>query len=118
MHGTCYYKSKKYCPVSLESCSHSSNKGYKWVIKGKIGFSLLRIMNKIMLIGICKDKLSDCPNMSIKETCTNVSCKQDEYFCNPKVKCQISNFSFNKFSFMLRAVYQNLFPVIIYVQET
>ena len=36
MHGTCYYKSKKYCPVSLESCTHSSNHGYKWSIKGKM----------------------------------------------------------------------------------
>jgi len=67
IHGTCYYKSKKYCPTVLESCNSQTNVGYKWSLKG-----------------VCQEKHKPCPNISIHEACNNISCPKHSYFCNPQ----------------------------------
>jgi len=67
IHGTCFYNSKKYCPIKLEKCQSEQNHGHRWTLKGK-----------------CEDKSQVCPPLRVLETCFNISCPPDEYFCNPK----------------------------------
>lgn len=67
IQGSCYYKSKKYCPTQLHSCNSQINVGYKWSLKG-----------------VCQEKYKSCPNITVHEGCNNISCPKHSYFCNPE----------------------------------
>jgi len=67
MYGTCYHKSRKYCPATLIHCDSDQNFGRKWSLRGN-----------------CKKRGEPCPDLIIKDDCQNITCPENEYFCYPE----------------------------------
>ena len=60
--------SEKYCPHIVSSCMSDQNMGFNWT-----------------MVGVCIAKHQDCPELVIKDVCSDVQCAQDHYLCHPKV---------------------------------
>ena len=46
----------------------------------------------ILIPGVCKKSMDQCPIITVKEGCEKVSCKSNEYYCFPKVRRFLEDF--------------------------
>ena len=54
---------------------------------------MIHIFDQMILIpGVCKKSMDQCPIITVKEGCEKVSCKSNEYYCFPKVRRFLEDF--------------------------
>jgi len=64
--GGCYSLDEKYCPQIVSSCLSNRNLGYNWTLKG-----------------VCIPRHSNCPELKLQESCSDIKCPLDHYLCHP-----------------------------------
>ncbi len=75
--------------ISLHAVSYACKQFHEFACNSlKISISLSssqELRSACLFLGQCEDKSKVCPPLRVLDTCLNISCPVDKYFCNPKV---------------------------------